>query len=250
MYSFISNLEEELPNILVFKSDEDEDFLNAKEGLEKLVLKPLHEHFFGIDPHDKVLDEYLRLKIERIVSIVDLKEHLHGPSLDISLLELAVAEFKRIDSYRAPRDKLQCVLNGFRVIKHTLDDLLGVSRWGADQLLPVTIFTILHANPKFLHSNLIFISSFRHPSRLRGEDEYILMQMSVAVRDILEIDELLLKNPNTYTIGDLTKMLKRIKNHSQKHPNHKLLDNPENIKLTELDKFVEIYKSSHLNKST
>ena len=116
-----------------------------------------------------------------------------------------------MDAYRAPRDKMQCILNCFRVIRHALDTLLGPSRWGADQLLPVCIYTIIRANPPSLNSNVNFIASFRHSSRLRGEDEYLLMQMNIAIRDIMDIEEVLLKPVSDLSITDLWRMQKRLK---------------------------------------
>ena len=213
LHQFISLLEEELPGLSIFQDGADEEYINAKEGLEKLILKPLHQHFFSIEPADKILDDQFRNKISRIAPLIQLHKHLHGPKelTDESLLELAVQEFQRIDSYRAPRDKMQCILNGFRVIRHALDTVIGPSAWGADQLLPVCIYTIIRANPGSLNSNVNFIDSFRHPSRLRGEDEYLLMQMNIAIRDIVEIDELLLKEIPTLTFQELSRMLKRYK---------------------------------------
>jgi hypothetical protein len=209
--SFISKLEDELSKIEIFNDEVDDDYLNSKEGLEKLILKPLHQSFFTIDPKDKTIDDELALKIARIAPLISLHNHLHGPEefTDDTLVELAIQEFQRIDSYRAPRDKLQCILNGFRVIRHALDTVIGQSKWGADQLLPLCIYSIIKANPPSLQSNVNFISRFRHPTRLRGEDEYLLMQMDIAIKDILSIDELLLKAPIDLTIQDLVLMWTR-----------------------------------------
>lgn len=209
LHAFMSRLEEDMPNVEVFSNDQSEEGLdNTKEGLEKLILKPLHQHFFSIDPEDKIVDAQLADKISRIAPSICLYKHLHGPDefRDDSLLELAIEEFQRIDSYRAPRDKLQCILNGFRVIRHALDTAIGHSKWGADQLLPLCIYSIIRANPPSLQSNINFVSNFRHPNRMRGEDEYLLMQMDVAIKDILSIDELLLKNPGDLTISELVSM--------------------------------------------
>lgn len=213
LHQFISLLEEEIPRISIFADGSAEGYINAKEGLEKLILKPLHQHFFSIESSDKTLDEQFRSKIARIAPLINFHKHLHGPPelTDETVLELAVQEFQRIDAYRAPRDKLQCILNGFRVIRHALDSVIGPSAWGADQLLPVCIYTIIRSNPGSLNSNVNFIASFRHPSRLRGEDEYLLMQMNIAIRDIMEIDELLLKEIPDLTFQDLSRMSKRYK---------------------------------------
>ena len=218
MHEFVSKLESELPTIEAFADGADEEYANAKEGLEKLILKPLHQHFFEIDSDDKRLDDQITSKITRIAPLIKLGAHLHGPPelVDDGVLELAIEEFRRIDAYRAPRDKMQCILNGFRVIRHALDTVIGPSRWGADQLLPVCIYTIIKANPPSLNSNVNFVSSFRHPSRLRGEDEYLLMQMNIALRDIANIEEVLLRPVEELSIVDITKMWKKFHRMAQR----------------------------------
>ena len=251
LHRFISLLEAEVDKAEVFAVSSEEERMDAKEGLEKLILKPLHQYFFRIDPDDRILDEELSGKISRISPVIKLHDHLHGPSelVDDSLLDLAVDEMRRMDSYRAPRDKLQCILNAFRVIRHALDTVIGPSAWGADQLLPVCIYTIIRANPPSLNSNINFIASFRHPSRLRGEDEYLLMQMNIAIRDIMDIEEVLLKPVPSLTITDLARMHKRMKRNL-----HRLVDDEsgderkwEGLLETEwqvgnVEAFVESYK--------
>ena len=239
---FISRLEEEIPNIEIFTDGASDDYLNTKEGLEKLILKPLHQHVFSIDSNDKLLDEQLSQKITRISPIISLHKHLHGPSelQDDSLIELSIQEFQRIDLYRAPRDKLQCILNGFRVIRHSLDTVIGVSKWGADQLLPVCIYAIIRANPPCLLSNVNFITHFRHPSRLRGEDEYLLMQMNIAIKDILSIDEILLKDVAELTISDVALMHKRVSEFMVREEVDKFIG--KEWKIGEIDKFFEVYR--------
>ena len=213
LHRFITLLEQDLGKTETFASATEEELSDAKEGLEKLILKPLHQHFFRIDPNDRLLDEELSGKINRIAPYIKLHSHLHGPVelVDDAILELAIEELRKMDSYRAPRDKMQCILNCFRVIRHALDTLIGASAWGADQLLPVCIYTIIRSNPASLNSNVNFIASFRHPSRLRGEDEYLLMQMNIAIRDIMEIEEVLLKPQDELSITDLARMQKRMK---------------------------------------
>ena len=249
LHRFVSILEIEMDKLEAFADISEEERLNAREGLEKLILKPLHQHFFRIDADDRVLDEALSVKIDQIAPLIKLHDHLHGPQelRDDSVLELAIDEMRKIDSYRAPRDKLQCILNAFRVIRHALDTAIGPSAWGADQLLPVCIYTIIRSNPPSLNSNVHFIASYRHPSRLRGEDEYLLMQMNMAIRDIIDIEEVLLKPVPDLTISEMSKMHKRLKKCLLR-----LVDDGEDVKWEQLlgtewkvsmvDKFVETYR--------
>jgi hypothetical protein len=89
--------------------------------------------------------------------------------------QLAQKELQKINTYKAPRDKLVCILNCCRVINNLL---LNVSLAtndnpsGADDFLPILIYIVIKANPPQLHSNLLYISRYRHRSRLISEASY------------------------------------------------------------------------------
>ncbi|EEQ97687.1 vps901 protein, putative, partial [Perkinsus marinus ATCC 50983] len=59
--------------------------------------------------------------------------------------------------YRAPRDKLVCLLNCCRVITRTLESSDGGS---ADDILPILIWVLIKARPSRLRSNINFIQAF------------------------------------------------------------------------------------------
>merc|ERR550514_243500 len=105
------------------------------------------------------------------------------------MLELAIKELQRIDAYKAPRDKLVCVLNTCRVINNALLHALKFEGrpTSADDFLPLLIYTVLKANPPQLHSSVEFIATFRHPSRLVSEDAYFLTAMQSAVAFVQEV---------------------------------------------------------------
>ena len=49
----------------------------------------------------------------------------------------------------------------------------GPNAKGADDLLPMLIYTILRANPPFFHANIQFITAFSPPHQLHsGEPAY------------------------------------------------------------------------------
>jgi len=164
------------------ESDE-EGRTNAAEGLEKFLLSRLHERIFATDASDREQDEALAARFERLAWVGF--EHLGVPPVDPSLLRLAVSELERVNTYKAPRDKLVCILNASRVIndvlKITMEDSGAVGRpLSADDFLPLLIYSVLTAKPPRLHANVEFIAAFRHPSRLHGEDAYFLTALQSA----------------------------------------------------------------------
>ena len=81
----------------------------------------------------------------------------------------------KIKSYRAPRDKIICVLNCCKVIfgllKHNKSDS------SADSLMPLLIYVVLQANPEHLVSNVQYILRFRNQEKLGGEAGYYLSSL-------------------------------------------------------------------------
>ena len=101
------------------------------------------------------------------------------------------AELLKIKSYRAPRDKVICVLNCSKVIfgEHTLQRIrreltsLGLLRHSkksdtsADSFVPLLIYVVLQANPEHLVSNVQYILRFRNNEKLGGEAGYYLSSL-------------------------------------------------------------------------
>ncbi|CAE7650939.1 VPS9A [Symbiodinium pilosum] len=161
-----------LSQVLVFAAEADEaGQTNAAEGLEKFLLSRLHARLFSMEPSDLTEDETLRRRIDSF-SWVGFK-NLGVPPVDTSLLDLAVEQLHSLDKFKAPRDKMVCILNSCRVINDVLKRAIvasGASRpLSADDFLPLLIYSLILANPPRLHSNIEFVAAFRHPSRLVAE---------------------------------------------------------------------------------
>ena len=101
-------------------------------------------------------------------------------------------ELLKIKSYRAPRDKVICVLNCCKVIfgmvvQVTLPvvaaNSLGLLRnaksadTSADSFVPLLIYVVLQANPDHLVSNIQYIMRFRNQDKLGGEAGYYLSSL-------------------------------------------------------------------------
>lgn len=103
------------------------------------------------------------------------------------------AELLKINGYRAPRDKVICILNCCKVI---FGELLSRSMYNvllrflsgllrntkksdtsADSFIPLLIYVVLQANPDHLVSNIQYILRFRNQDKLGGEAGYYLSSL-------------------------------------------------------------------------
>ncbi|KAG5918883.1 hypothetical protein E4U61_001395 [Claviceps capensis] len=206
----------------------DAEFDNAREGMEKLVMNRLYAQTFspaiapprpipgaeaksrrrganmpslagpgrrGQHQEDVERDEILTQKIN-IYGWVKL-EHLDIPAVGDSgrrFLKLAQQELLKIKSYRAPRDKIICVLNCSKVIfgllKHNKADS------SADSFMPLLIYVVLQCNPEHLVSNVQYILRFRDQEKLGGEAGYYLSSLMGAIQFIENMDRSSLSIPD------------------------------------------------------
>ncbi|KIX04507.1 uncharacterized protein Z518_05377 [Rhinocladiella mackenziei CBS 650.93] len=203
----------------VWREVSDNEFDNAKEGMEKLVMNRLYSQTFspaiqpaaqparsrsrgrrkesektlvpgrrGQHQEDVERDEVLAQKI-RIYSWIR-EEHLDlapvGPNGE-RFLRLAQQELLKIKGYRAPRDKVICVLNCCKVIFGLLKNAKS-SDTSADSFVPLLIYVVLQANPENLVSNIQYILRFRNQDKLGGEVGYYLSSLSGAIQFIESLD--------------------------------------------------------------
>jgi len=211
----------------VWKEVSDNEFENAKEGMEKLVMNRLYSQTFspaipappslrrstsrskrkelskllgtgrrGQHQEDVERDDILAQKI-RIYSWVR-EEHLDIPPVGANgerFLRLAQQELVKIKSYRAPRDKVICILNCCKVIFGLLKNAQS-SDTSADSFVPLLIYVVLQANPEHLVSNIQYILRFRNSDKLSGEAGYYLSSLSGAIQFIEGLDR------TTLTVSD------------------------------------------------
>ncbi|CAK7199191.1 hypothetical protein SEUCBS139899_001864 [Sporothrix eucalyptigena] len=209
----------------VWRDLSDAEFDNAREGMEKLVMNRLYAQTFSpaIPPPQPIPGAKPKRRggerpmgpgrrgqhqedVERD-EILSQKINIYGwireQHLDIApvagesgrrFLRLAQQELLKIKTYRAPRDKIICVLNCCKVIfgllKHNKADS------SADSFMPLLIYVVLQANPDHLVSNVQYILRFRNQDKLGGEAGYYLSSLMGAVQFIENMDR------TTLTITD------------------------------------------------
>ncbi|KAF9466135.1 hypothetical protein BDZ94DRAFT_1158669 [Collybia nuda] len=181
----------------VWKNASEPEFDNAMEGMEKLVMNRLYEFTFtpqvlhAVPPRPITADDLERDRVlsQRIALFGWLEtKHLDIPEGEGSMgfLLFAQQELLKINHYKAPRDKLICILNSCKVIFGLIRHLRKEE--GADAFVPILIFVVLKANPSHLLSNVEFINRFRNPAKLQSEAGYYLSSLMGAVSFIETMD--------------------------------------------------------------
>ncbi|EEY56830.1 uncharacterized protein PITG_10345 [Phytophthora infestans T30-4] len=103
---------------------------------------------------------------------------------------MAEDELRRINSFRSPGDKINCIVRCCSVIFSVLNLSRGDSgsRPGADDFLPVFIYIVLHSQIPRLHSNCEYIAAYRNQADLMSKAGYCFVNLRSAVEFIMAMD--------------------------------------------------------------
>jgi hypothetical protein len=233
--TFLSRAEEKIFMLEAF-GDSLAQKSQVADYLEKFLLKLLEGKL--AQPEDGVMDKVLFEKMGKMIDRLDLAKHLKGPDaadVDRSILELAIKELSDLENYRAPKDKLQCFVNAQKIIKYALE--ITNKPWGAEELLPLTIYTVVLARPKKLASDVKLIRHFSKPERLQGETDYIFTQLEMTAEFIANFDIRLLRKLSTEQIAQIDQLAIRYLN--RENASIPMKELPELInEAMEIDKFL------------
>ncbi|PBK72565.1 hypothetical protein ARMSODRAFT_764393 [Armillaria solidipes] len=200
---FLNFIAKQMRECEVWRSASDAEFDNAMEGMEKLVMNQLYQFTFtpqvarAVPRRQITADDLERDRVlsQRIALFGWIEEtHLDIPEGEGSkgFLMFAQQELLKINHYKAPRDKLICILNCCKVIFGLIRHLR--TEEGADSFVPILIFVVLKSNPEHLLSNVEFINRFRNPVKLQSEAGYYLSSLMGAVSFIETMDHTSLSN--------------------------------------------------------
>ncbi|KAI5370091.1 Putative vacuolar protein sorting-associated protein [Septoria linicola] len=217
---FLEFISRKMAQCEVWRTVSDAEFDNAREGMEKLVMNRLYSFTFspaipsppssprkngrsnrmqadqanlhgpgrrGQHQEDVERDEVIAQKIKIYGWIRE--DHLDVKPLGTKgdkFLTLAQKELLKINSYRAPRDKVICVLNCCKVIFGFLKN--AKQDQSADAFVPLLIYTVLRARPENLVSNVQYIWRFRNQDKLGGEAGYYMSSLMGVVTFIENLD--------------------------------------------------------------
>ncbi|ODV81977.1 uncharacterized protein CANTADRAFT_24686 [Suhomyces tanzawaensis NRRL Y-17324] len=182
-----------------FKSMDDIDLENSREGLEKLIMNRIYDHCFPPEARkqfptqlpksfwqDIEDDEALSLQLEKFswvngshldIDLDDLSKQKKG---NPNFMDYAVTELSKINSYRAPRDKIICLLNACKIIFSFLK--VSNQETNADSFVPLLILVLIKAKTENLISNVHYIENFRGEEwLLHGETSYYLSTLQGAI---------------------------------------------------------------------
>ncbi|XP_059449878.1 vacuolar protein sorting-associated protein 9A-like isoform X1 [Corylus avellana] len=169
----------------------DEEIDSALEGLEKYVMTKLFSRTFASVPEDSKIDREISEKIGLLQTFLK-PEHLDIPAVlrnEASWL-LAEKELQKINSFKAPREKLLCIMSCCRVINNLLLNASMSENHvlaGLDDFLPVLIYVTIKANPPQLHSNLKFIQLYRRQAKLVSEAAYYFTNLVSAKTFVVDL---------------------------------------------------------------
>jgi len=161
---------------------------SVRNGLEKYVMTKIYNLAFPLvsDPEmDQQLDRQMKLLSFLTPANFDVNPSIQNETV----LEIAQDELRKINSQRAPGDKIACVVRCCTVIFSVLN-LVRTSekRPGADDFLPVFIYVVLKANVPHLYSNCEFIEKFRNPHDMISKSGYCFVNLRSAIEFLLNLD--------------------------------------------------------------
>lgn len=184
-----------------FASMDALDLENSREGVEKLVMNRLYEFCF---PPELLKKSPLCAAAAKDVNDdvvfsqqLDKFSWVNGHHLDVDLeyltkdnrnfMDLGVQELNKLGKYRAPRDKIICVLNACKIIFGFLK--VSKQETNADAFIPLLILIIIKAKTPDLISNMHYIENFRGDEWLNhGETSYYLSSLQGAIGFIQDLD--------------------------------------------------------------
>ncbi|CAK9080667.1 unnamed protein product [Durusdinium trenchii] len=159
----------------------------ASEGLEKFVVLKLFKLLFRHDPADVREDERAEKALSEAAGETAaplLQQVSKLSSKQQETFDQAAGELKKVEHFRAPRDKLSCFANAICLLENVVEErvFLGSGDAAESSWINLLAALILKASPPNLYSNLEFTISFRHPSRLSDHERKCLSDLSSAFR--------------------------------------------------------------------
>ncbi|ETL50095.1 hypothetical protein L916_00614 [Phytophthora nicotianae] len=190
---FFESMEDILLNHPAWRHVSEAKLAKARDGIEKYVMDKVSDIAFN---KLKECQQWMN-EDEALLRRMQLLSFITPEMLDIKpcmrnevVWSMAEDELRRINSFRSPGDKINCIVRCCSVIFSVLNLSRGDSgsRPGADDFLPVFIYIVLHSQIPRLYSNCEYISAYRNQADLMSKAGYCFVNLRSAVEFITAMD--------------------------------------------------------------
>ncbi|KAL4129951.1 hypothetical protein KRP22_007870 [Phytophthora ramorum] len=198
---FFESMEDILLDHPAWRHASETKLAKARDGIEKYVMDKVSDIAFNQlkecqqwMKEDKALLRRMQLLSFITPAMLDIKPCMRNEVV----WSMAEDELRRINSFRSPGDKINCIVRCCSVIFSVLNLSRGDSgsRPGADDFLPVFIYIVLHSQIPRLHSNCEYISAYRNQADLMSKAGYCFVNLRSAIEFIMVMDGSMLSISN------------------------------------------------------
>eukprot|EP01039_Chlorochromonas_danica_P004153 gene4153-4562_t len=190
-----------------FQGECEERLQSARDQLENYVMTRLGARAFELcrsEEEDNLLLKRMKLLSFLTPEALEIKADL----LNEPLLSLAGDELRKINAFKSPGEKVQCIVKCVTIIFRSLS-LARIKQdhddqhekdgdeekrshqhtpAGADDFLPLLIWVVLHCHIPYLFSNCEYIQSYMNPARLMSKAGYCLINLRSAIDFVCYLD--------------------------------------------------------------
>lgn len=244
VWTFLDHTNDSMKELPVWSHESVVQFEATCTHCEKFIFAKLYPVLFATDIEDPTQNERIKERIDSLIFLT--AEHLdikcapllyeqyakkhtpattgyganklnkgHGSTKSEQeiLLEVLAQPISLLNDMavaKCPQDKLLCVKRCTMSIAQILKNCRSDGRLpGADELLPMMIYTIKCANPANLYSHKKFLQRYTRPNMLMGEPGYIITSFVSAVEFLENVDaQALTMEPEEYDRAILQSKMK------------------------------------------
>jgi hypothetical protein len=164
----------------------EDDTENACEEIEKYITSCMYKDIFP--QASSIEDMNLHTKALELDWIKPEHLDIVPANRNEDMWKLAIEAMELMETYRAPAEKLNCLLDCMSIIVNVLTLVSAGQGVSTDDSLPIIIYIVIKAKPNRLYSNLNYISKFRHSSKMIGLKGFVFQQFQSAAAFVLTAD--------------------------------------------------------------
>ena len=184
--AYLNIIESHFDKMFKKTHDSQYDYKQFKNELTDYVMKKLYEKIY---PQDPSMMDTLIFKKCVMLSWTEPKHFINQKKNYVydSFLPDVIALFKQIHQEKTPVKKMECVKNIFKLINSVIKFNDRKSDCGVDDLTSILIYSVVHASPFFIHSDLKFLDIFYEDEK-QGIEGNQLTQLFLALDFITKIE--------------------------------------------------------------